>query len=85
MESLFLQDAIDTANDAIVTSARQFAALGEAIDRITDAVAVVNGGMGTDLAASDLERAVAALDELDGRTVCEEVVSEIFSHFCVGK
>lgn len=85
VESLFLQDAIDTANDAIVTSARQFASLGEAIDRIADAVAVVNGGMGTDLAASDLERAVAALDELDGRTVCEEVVSEIFSHFCVGK
>lgn len=85
VEALFLQGSIDTANDAIVTNARQFASLGEAIDRITDAVAVVKGGMGTDLAASDLERAVAALDELDGRTVCEEVVSEIFSKFCVGK
>ncbi len=85
VEALFLEDAIDTANDAIITGARQFASLSSAIDRITDAIAVVNGGMGTDLAASDLERAVAALDELDGRTVCEEVVSEIFGKFCVGK
>lgn len=85
VETLFLQDGINTKTDAIVTTARQFASLGEAIDRITDAVAVVKGGMGTDLAASDLERAIAALDELDGRSVSEAVVSEIFSKFCVGK
>lgn len=85
VEALFLADKIDTESDAILTNARQFSSLGEAIDRITDAVAVVNSGMGTDLAASDLERAIAALDELDGRTVCEDVVAEIFSKFCVGK
>ncbi|MBQ5390443.1 MAG: tRNA uridine-5-carboxymethylaminomethyl(34) synthesis GTPase MnmE [Clostridia bacterium] len=85
VEALFLADKIDTANDAILTSARQFASLGEAIERIADAVAVIKNGMGTDLAASDLERAIATLDELDGRTVCEGVVAEIFGKFCVGK
>lgn len=85
VEELFLDDAIDVSNDAIVTSARQFTSLGEAVERIGDAVRLVRSGMGTDLAASDLERAIAALDELDGRAVSEDVVGEIFSKFCVGK
>ncbi len=85
VESLFLDDAIDVSSDAIVTEARQFASLGEAVDRIGDAIALVQSGIGTDLAASDLERAVATLDELDGRAVSEDVVGEIFSKFCVGK
>lgn len=85
VEDLFLSDAISTDDGAIVTAARQFAALGEAVERIEDALRLVKDGMGTDLAASDLERAVSALDELDGRAVSEDVVSEIFGKFCVGK
>ena len=33
----------------------------------------------------DLTDAMAALGEVDGRTVNEEIVDEIFHHFCVGK
>lgn len=85
VEKLFFADGINTGNDAIVSSARQFASLDEAAARIKDSVSIVKGGLSTDLAASDLERAVAALDELDGRRVAEDVVSEIFGKFCVGK
>ena len=85
VKDLFLSDMINSSDDAVVSSARQFASLEEAVARIKDAVALVSGGLSTDLAASDLERAVAALDELDGRRVSEDVVSEIFSKFCVGK
>ena len=84
VESLFIDEKINTSTDAIVTSARQFASLDEAISLIDDAIKVANG-IGQDLAASDLERAVATLDELDGKSVSESVVSEIFSRFCVGK
>ena len=38
-----------------------------------------------DIAGMDIEGAIAALGELDGRQVSEEVVKGIFSHFCVGK
>jgi tRNA U34 5-carboxymethylaminomethyl modifying GTPase MnmE/TrmE len=38
-----------------------------------------------DAASSDIERALGAISELDGRSVCEEIVSDIFSKFCVGK
>ena len=85
VEKLFLEDGIDTSNDAIVSNARQFASLGEAIACINDAISLVESGLPSDLAASDLERAVASLDELDGRRVAEDVVAEIFGKFCVGK
>ena len=84
VEKLFIDDKIDTASDAMVTNARQFAALDEAIALITDAIHTASG-MGADLASSDLERAIATLDELDGKSVSENIVSEIFSRFCVGK
>jgi len=37
------------------------------------------------VAGGDIERAIAALSEADGRSVTEEIVNSIFSHFCVGK
>ncbi|MBQ4557338.1 MAG: tRNA uridine-5-carboxymethylaminomethyl(34) synthesis GTPase MnmE [Clostridia bacterium] len=85
VEELFIDEKINTNSDAIVTSARQFAALDEAQTLIADAIVTAKSGMGADLASSDLERAVAVLDELDGRSVSENVVSEIFGRFCVGK
>lgn len=85
VEELFLSGSIDADDGAIVTGARQFAALSGAAERIRDAIKTCKGGYGTDLAASDLERAAALLGEIDGRGVSEAVVTEIFSRFCVGK
>ncbi|MBQ6893374.1 MAG: tRNA uridine-5-carboxymethylaminomethyl(34) synthesis GTPase MnmE [Clostridia bacterium] len=84
VEELFIDDKIDTSTDALVTNARQFASLDEAIKLIEDAISTAKG-IGADLASSDLERAVATLSELDGKAVSENVVSEIFGRFCVGK
>ena len=84
VEKLFIDEKIDTAADAIVTNAREFAALTEAIELITDAVQAAKM-LGADTAASDLERAIAVICELDGKAVSENVVSDIFSRFCVGK
>jgi tRNA U34 5-carboxymethylaminomethyl modifying GTPase MnmE/TrmE len=37
------------------------------------------------MAGLDMEQALQALEEVDGKTASDEIVSEIFSHFCVGK
>lgn len=84
VEELFIDEKIDTSADAMVTNARQFAALDEAVNLIADAISTAKG-IGADLASSDLERAVSTLGELDGKAVSESVVAEIFSRFCVGK
>ena len=76
----------DVANsaDAVVTNARQHASVCRALDFCLSARDAL-GKFGTDIAGSELERAMSELSELDGRGVGLDVVSEIFSKFCVGK
>lgn len=81
----FLDGRLDLREDAIVTGARQYAALMRAADAADAALDALRGGLPEDLCCVDLELALGALDELDGRAISEEIVGEIFSRFCVGK
>ncbi len=85
LTQLFTDGSIRIGEDAILTGARQFAALRSARELTASAHDALTAGMPVDIACSELERALGALAELDGRAVTEEVVAGIFSHFCVGK
>ena len=85
IEKLFTDEKISTDKDAIVSSARQNASLTKALGFVNAAIAAEESGVYADAAASEIERALGAIAETDGRAVSEEVVSEIFSRFCVGK
>ncbi|NLK40324.1 MAG: tRNA uridine-5-carboxymethylaminomethyl(34) synthesis GTPase MnmE [Clostridiales bacterium] len=82
---LFTDEALSTRQDAIVTNARQYASLVRALDYAKGALSALSSGLAVDVACADLEGALAALAELDGRAVSEDIVNEIFSRFCVGK
>ncbi len=71
-------------NDEIVLNARQYAAIERARAAVEGAINALSGYT-QDVAGMDIERALEALYEADGRRVGEEIVTEIFSHFCVGK
>ena len=45
----------------------------------------LENGLTPDAVLTDAEEALDALGELTGRTAKEEIVSRIFSRFCVGK
>ena len=45
----------------------------------------MRAGMSLDACCVGVECAMAALGEVDGREIGEEIVSSIFSRFCVGK
>lgn len=81
----FLDSSLDLREDAIVTGARQYAALVRAAEAAETALIALRDGMPEDLCCVDLELALGALDEVDGRAVSEDIVGEIFSRFCVGK
>ena len=83
--SLFTDGEINPRSDAIVASARQNAALKEALYCIDCAIQAYDDGLASDLASGDIERALGAVALLDGRAVADEVVSDIFAKFCVGK
>lgn len=85
VEGLFTDGAIDTRSDAILTNARQHAAALKALESVKSALSALNAGYPIDLCCTDAEEAMASLREIDGREVSTDIVSEIFSHFCVGK
>ncbi|MEG1917593.1 MAG: tRNA uridine-5-carboxymethylaminomethyl(34) synthesis GTPase MnmE [Oscillospiraceae bacterium] len=75
----------DTPPGGILTNTRQADAATRARDAIRRARAGLGAGLTPDAVLTDGEEALAALGELTGRTAREDIVSEIFSHFCVGK
>lgn len=85
LERLFTDGEIDTVNDAVLTNARQHAAAENALAALREAIDAIGAGLPVDLCCADAEHAMALLGELDGRTVSEDIVAQIFSHFCVGK
>ena len=85
VEQLFIDGSLDFRSDAVLTNARQYAAAIKALRLLEAATESLHAGFPVDVCCSDAEGAMEALAELDGRAVSEDLVSEIFSHFCVGK
>ncbi len=85
VNSLFTDEKINVGDGAIISSARQNASLTRAIESMDIALENLEAGFPQDLISSDIERALEAISELDGRAVSEEIVADIFSKFCVGK
>ena len=82
---LFTDEKISTSTDAVVASARQHSALLRAEELIDTAILAYSAGLPQDAASSDIELALGAIAEIDGRAVAESVTDDIFSRFCVGK
>lgn len=85
IENLFTQGTVNFRDRAILTNARQAAATSKALETLDLAVRALEMGETQDMAALDAELALNNLAEIDGKCVGEDIVSAIFSRFCVGK
>ena len=85
VQARFLDGNLDISQDAVIANARQHAALTRCRQALEQAIRAIDDGLPTDLYCTDAEYAMQAVAEVDSRTVSEDVVSVIFSHFCVGK
>ena len=85
IESLYAGGRIDLDSEAVLLNARQNSAAEKALQCVGRAVSGMSSGMPSDMIGFELEEALSELGELDGRRVSEEIVNDIFHHFCVGK
>ena len=85
VESCFINGELDTKADTVLTNARQRGAAIATLEALKRAQEGLELGLPVELCCSDCEAAMQAIAELDGRAVSEDIVSHIFSHFCVGK
>ncbi len=75
----------DVPAGGILTNARHAEAVSRALESVEAALRAMREGATPDIVLTESESAMAALGELDGRTVREDVTARIFSRFCVGK
>ena len=73
--------------DIIVTSARQYQSLISAHDNLSRVLSGLESGLSGDLVSEDLRLVLDDLADITGhgRILTDEVLGNIFTHFCVGK
>lgn len=75
---------LDPAGGLLATERQRSCALS-ARENLREALAALESGLTLDAVTISLESSLDALRELDGERVTDQVVSQVFSHFCVGK
>lgn len=69
----------------IVTNARHYQALVRAKEALTRAIEALHIGISGDLVSQDIRETLHYLGEITGEITSQDVLGEIFSHFCIGK
>jgi tRNA modification GTPase len=75
----------ETADGVLVTNVRHQTALTRAHESLVEATSSIKDEMAAELVAVDLRAAADALGEITGAITNEEILSRIFSTFCIGK
>ncbi len=84
-----LLDFINTGalrnNDTIITNSRHYDALLKALVEIQKVQQGMNSGLTGDLLAIDIRQALYHFGEITGEITTDDLLSNIFANFCIGK
>ena len=68
-----------------ITNERQVDCLEKCRESLTNALNAAKAGELQDLISIDLKSALLFLDEITGEVITDEILNNIFDHFCIGK
>ena len=74
-----------TPTGEVLTSERQAEALRRVHNVLGYAIVAIEDGVTPDAVLTEVEAALAAIGEVTGKTMRDDVISRIFERFCVGK
>lgn len=80
-----LKEAVLSSGDSLILSVRQEQTLKQAQQNVERALLAIRGQLSEELTAFDLREAIDKLGEITGEVVADDILDEIFSHFCIGK
>jgi len=72
-------------NDTILTNSRHFEALSRANQALVRAMYGLDTGISGDFLSQDIRESLLYLGEITGEITTDEVLGNIFKHFCIGK
>jgi tRNA modification GTPase len=75
----------ETTDGVLVTNVRHQTALARAHESLVQAAASIKEGMAAELVVVDIRGAADALGEITGAITTDEILTRIFSTFCIGK
>lgn len=84
-KSFFDEKVMEDANDLIITNIRYENLLKKCKDYLKEALNTIDLNLTEDLIVSDIRRALKELQEITGEFTTEDLLSSIFSNFCIGK
>ena len=73
------------ADAVIVTNARHYEALIRAREALARAIDGLDNGLSGDLLGQDIRECLHWLGSITGEVTTDDILGEIFSHFCIGK
>lgn len=83
ISSIYRQN--EYSDDSIITSARQFEYSKYALDLITQNIAELNTGVGSEYVAQTLKQALINIQSILGRHFDDQIMDRVFKEFCLGK
>jgi tRNA modification GTPase len=85
IRSQLVGSGADTPDGLLVTNVRHQTALTRAHESLVEAASSIKNEMAAELVAVDIRAAADALGEITGAITNDEILSRIFSTFCIGK
>ncbi len=85
IEQLFFSGIENSQNQILVTNQRQAGLLTKAKQSLEDVVRGIDDAMPLDLVQIDLKNAWDTLGEITGESAPDELITQLFSQFCLGK
>ncbi|MBI5021338.1 MAG: tRNA uridine-5-carboxymethylaminomethyl(34) synthesis GTPase MnmE [Ignavibacteriales bacterium] len=85
IEKLFSGKKIDVNDTVIITNRRQHRCLSDACLIIKSVSDQLNQKISNEYLTAELRRGINILSEITGEITSDEIISNIFSNFCIGK
>jgi len=85
ISKIFNSGIEDNSSNVIITSTRQAGLLRKAKNSLNDVISGIEAGMPIDLVQIDMTACWDTLGEITGESYQDELITQLFSQFCLGK
>lgn len=85
INALFFAGSMDAKDATVLSNARHIGLVEKALAALTEANAGLAAGLPVDLVQVDITRCWQILGEITGEAAPDELITQLFSQFCLGK
>ncbi|PCR99594.1 tRNA uridine-5-carboxymethylaminomethyl(34) synthesis GTPase MnmE [Lactococcus fujiensis] len=85
INAIFFSGEIEAQDATVLSNARHISLVESALSALTDANESLSAGLPVDLVQVDVTRCWQILGEITGEAAPDELITQLFSQFCLGK